>query len=187
MSPWNPDTYTLAWTFAARHHRGQTYGGTREGEQVEYIIHVASVAMEISAALQVESGLDGDLAIQCALLHDTLEDTAATYDELQKQFGTAVADGVLALSKDPAIADKNDKMHDSLHRIKLQPREVWMVKLADRITNLYHPPFYWDNQKILAYRDEAALIHSALSTASPVLAARLQQKIDAYPLFLRPE
>jgi (p)ppGpp synthase/HD superfamily hydrolase len=187
MTPWDPDIYAKAWSFASLHHRGQTYGGPREGEQIEYINHIASVAMEVSAVLQVEDGLDGNLAIQCALLHDTLEDTAATYDAVQAQFGPAVADGVKALSKDPAIADKNEKMHDSLRRIKLQPREVWMVKLADRIANLYHPPFYWDNRKILAYRDEGALIHTTLCAASPVLAERLQQKIDAYPQFLRPE
>lgn len=185
MSPWNPDSYTKAWSFASHHHRGQTYGGTAEGERIEYINHIASVAMEVTAALQTEAGVDGNLALQCALLHDTLEDTAATYALLQTQFGAAVADGVQALSKDPAIADKNDKMHDSLRRIKLQPREVWMVKLADRIANLYHPPFYWDNPKILSYRDEAQLIHAELGSASTVLAERLQRKIEHYPSFLR--
>ena len=76
-------------------------------------------------------------------------------------------------------------MRDSLHRIKQQPREIWMVKMADRITNLYHPPFYWTNEKILAYRDEALVIYQELYTANPQLAERLQQKIAAYPQFLR--
>lgn len=185
MTHWNPDIYAKAWAFASQHHRGQTYGGSAEGEHIEYINHVASVAMEVTAALQTETGVDGNLALQCALLHDTLEDTAATYESLQAQFGTAVADGVQALSKDPGIKDKDEKMRDSLRRIKLQPREVWMVKLADRIANLYHPPFYWDSRKILAYRDEAQLIHSELGSASAVLAGRLQGKIDDYPKFLR--
>jgi (p)ppGpp synthase/HD superfamily hydrolase len=187
MTPWNAETYAKAWAYASRCHYGQTYGGTVEGEKIEYINHIASVAMEIMAVLQQESGLDGNLAIQCALLHDTLEDTSATYAEIKTEFGIAVADGVLALTKDAKIADKADKMADSLRRIKLQPREIWMVKMADRVTNLYHPPFYWDNRKILSYRDEAALIHSELHEASPVLAKRLQSMIDRYPQFLRTE
>lgn len=141
--------------------------------------------MEIACALQTETGVDGDLAIQCALLHDTIEDTAATFDDIKENFGEKVAAGVLALSKDASIEGKQEKMQDSLRRIKLQPREIWMVKMADRITNLYHPPFYWDNAKILSYCNEARSIHAELHAASSVLANRLLMMIDRYPQFVR--
>jgi (p)ppGpp synthase/HD superfamily hydrolase len=186
MSRWNAETYARAWAYATRHHASQTYGGTMEGERIPYINHIASVAMEVMAVSQ-EEDFDANLAIQCALLHDTLEDTAATFEEIQTQFGIAVANGVLALTKDQQVADRSQQMSDSLRRIKLQPAEVWMVKLADRVTNLYHPPFYWNNQKILSYRDEAILIYDALHTASPTPAKRLQCMIDRYPTFLRVE
>jgi (p)ppGpp synthase/HD superfamily hydrolase len=185
VNTWTPDTYRKAWDFAVRHHQGQTYGGAREGERVDYVHHVAAVAVEVMAALQSETFADGELAVQCALLHDTLEDTAATFESVKAEFGDAVAQGVQALSKNPTLAPKALQMQDSLSRILQQPPEVAMVKLADRIANLYHPPFYWDNRKILAYRDEAQGIHAALGQASPVLARRLQDKIDAYPRFLR--
>ena len=42
---------------------------------------------------------DLDFAVQVALLHDIIEDTATTYDELAEHFGSKVADGVLALTK----------------------------------------------------------------------------------------
>ena len=80
---------------------------------------------------------------------------------------------------------KADQLVDSLERIKEQPREVWMVKLADRITNLYHPPFYWNNEKIISYQAEAKLILNALSDANQHLANRLEHKIKEYPQFLR--
>jgi hypothetical protein len=56
--------------------------------------------------------------------------------------------------------------------------------MADRITNLYHPPYYWDNKKIEAYRREATLIYEALHPASLTLAGRLWEKIEAYQKFL---
>jgi len=177
--------FSKAWAFSTRHHQGQTYGGTQEGERVEYINHIASVAMEITWALQSDEAADGNLAVQCALLHDTIEDTAATYDDIKLAFGVAVADGVMALSKNSELPTKEAKMQDSLQRIKQQAREIWMVKLADRITNLYHPPYYWDNEKILSYRDEALIIYHELHTANAKLAQRLKEKIDNYPQFLR--
>lgn len=186
MKNWNPELIERAWAFAARRHKGQTYGGRNEGERVEYMTHVGSVVMEVSWALQLDATADADLALQCAALHDTIEDTGASFDELAEQFGRAVAEGVLALSKDASLPDKRSQMDDSLRRIRLQPREVWMVKLADRIANLYAPPFYWDNEKILAYQHEARLIHQALGTANETLATRLARKIEAYPEFLRP-
>ena len=185
MNHWHPDIFAKAWAFASRQHNGQTYGGAQEGERIEYISHIASVAMEITWALKDDTAADSALAVQCALLHDTIEDTAATYEIVHSEFGEAVANGVLALSKNETLPTKDAQMRDSLHRIKQQPREIWMVKMADRITNLYHPPFYWTNEKILAYRDEALVIYQELYTANSQLAERLQQKIAAYPQFLR--
>jgi (p)ppGpp synthase/HD superfamily hydrolase len=94
-----------------------------------------------------------------------------------------VADGVAALSKDDRLP-KADRMADSLRRIREQPREVWMVKLADRITNLAPPPDDWSAAKRAAYRDEAIVIADALGAASPTLHARLRARIEAYAAHL---
>jgi (p)ppGpp synthase/HD superfamily hydrolase len=74
-------------------------------------------------------------------------------------------------------------MADSLRRIRLQPKAVWMVKLADRITNLQPPPAYWTKEKAARYRDEAVQIHAALKDADEALAARLMARIEAYRAF----
>lgn len=71
-------------------------------------------------------------------------------------------------------------MQDSLRRIQLEPKEIWAVKLADRIANLYHPPFYWNAERNAQYKIEARVILDALGSASPRLAARLEDKIAAY-------
>lgn len=184
---WQPEIVERAWAFATRQHAGQTFGGPGEGERVEYLNHIGSVVMEVMWALGFETTADGNLAVSCAILHDTIEDTGAQYETLVQEFGRAVADGVLALSKDSRLPTKAAQMEDSLARIRYQPKEVWMVKLADRISNLDTPPFYWTNEKIRAYLDEARLIHEALGCASAVLARRLEEKMAAYPRYLRPE
>lgn len=169
-----------AWELATRAHDGQKYGGGAAGEQVEYLNHIGTVVFEVMNALQQETQINADLALQCAVLHDVIEDSSVTYEEVEALLGKATAVGVLALTKNEALPTKREQMEDSLKRIKTQPKEVWMVKLADRITNLYMPPFYWDTAKKQNYQKEAALIYDELHTASPLLAARLQEKIDAY-------
>jgi (p)ppGpp synthase/HD superfamily hydrolase len=121
-----------------------------------------------------------DLAVQCALLHDVIEDTDIAYEQVEKVFGQAVAEGVAALSKDGRMGNKAEQMADSLRRIKGQPREVWMVKLADRITNLQPPPHYWKEPKIRDYHAEAIAIHGALGSAHEALSKRLAAKIEEY-------
>lgn len=174
------EAYARAWEFVTLRHAGQTYGGREPGQQIPYINHLASVAAEVAWGVAGTPGWDLDLAVQCALLHDVLEDTGTTRDELGERFGPAVAAGVEALTKDASIAASDEKMADSLARIQLQPKEVWAVKLADRISNLYAPPFYWTPDKMAQYRTEAGVILAALGSANRKLAARLSEKIRDY-------
>lgn len=172
---WTQDEYIRTYLFAASAHLGQPMPDS----ELPYIVHVSMVSMEIIAALQVEPGYDGDLAIKCALLHDVLEDREITIKQITNEFGKRVANGVLALTKDRHI-EKTRQIEESLTRILKQPREVWMVKMADRITNLRPPPSSWSNIKIQGYKREAIKIHDALKSASPYLASRLYAKIKAY-------
>jgi (p)ppGpp synthase/HD superfamily hydrolase len=178
-SSWSQDEYVRAYRFAAEAHLGQTVPGS----DLPYVAHVTLVSMEVIAALEVESGRDGNLVVQCALLHDVIEDTAVTYEGLLSTFGEPVARGVLALSKDKTL-DRSLQIRDSLARIQQQPREIWMVKMADRISNLEPPPHYWTKAKIAQYRQEAIEIHDALHPASDTLAARLLDKIERYRVHL---
>ncbi len=177
MHIWNRETYIRAWTFAADAHGNQKVPGTDH----PYIHHIGLVAMEAMAASVRENTNDPDLLVACALLHDTIEDTHVTYEDIKQGFGGEVADGVLALTKDPSLPSAEARMADSLSRIRQQPRPVWMVKLADRITNLQPPPGHWDGARIEAYRKEAALILSELGAASAYLSTRLARKIKQYP------
>jgi (p)ppGpp synthase/HD superfamily hydrolase len=182
--PWRIDVLQDAWQLATKLHGGQKYGGPEEGQQIEYINHIGSVIFEILAALNREAGMNAELAILCAILHDTIEDTTASYEYIFEKFGAQTADSVLALTKNSEIADKEQKMLDSLKRIKTQPKEVWAVKMADRISNLYAPPYYWTNEKKAQYLEEAELIHAELQTGNAYLAQRLAEKIENYKRFI---
>ena len=175
---YSPDRYVETMRFAAARHVAQK----EPGHDLPYLVHVVSVAAEVIAALPLTPLADPELAIACALLHDTVEDTETTLDEIAAKFGPAVAAGVAALTKNRALP-KPEQMADSLRRIREQPPEIAVVKLADRITNLSAPPYYWTKEKCTRYRAEAATIADALGHASAALAARLRARIEAYAAY----
>ncbi|KQM43867.1 HD domain-containing protein [Chryseobacterium sp. Leaf201] len=163
--------------FAAQKHtdKNQTIPGTN----LPYAVHLSNVAMEILVASEKSKDFDPGFAVQVALLHDSLEDTDTSFQELENIFGKAVAEGVMALTKNSDL-EKVHQMQDSLHRIKEQPKEIWAVKLADRITNLQTPPAHWSDQKIRNYKAEARLILQELKGGNDYLEQRLQEKINEY-------
>lgn len=181
---WSIDKLQSIWQLASKLHNGQKYGSSELDEQIEYINHIGSVVFEILNASNFSDDFDVDLAMHCAVLHDTIEDTAFQYSKAEKLFGKNIAQGVLALTKDERLLDKEKMMLDSLGRIKKQPKEVWAVKMADRICNLYAPPFYWDNEKKTNYMNEAKLIHTHLKDGNRYLADRLEKKIEDYKKFI---
>jgi len=169
---------TKAWFFASRVHKEQKY----PGENLPYLTHLGNVMLEV---MGIASTLENaELAICCAILHDTIEDTEVTYEEVKKEFGTLVADGVIALTKNETLATKREQMLDSLERIKEQPKEVWVVKMADRVSNLGEPPHYWKAEKRERYRAEAQIIWDYLHEANEPMAKRLKEKIDTYEKYL---
>jgi (p)ppGpp synthase/HD superfamily hydrolase len=177
---WDQDLFKRALDFAARAHGAQQVPGSG----LPYVVHLAKVATEVLAAAAREPGVDCNLALACALLHDTLEDAGITGDVLRAEFGAAVTAGVRALTKDETLPQA-ERMADSLERVRAQPREVWMVKLGDRITNLEPPPAVWSVEKRRAYLSEARVILDALRGSSAHLEARLASKIAQYEEYCR--
>jgi len=129
--------------FAAERHKDQKI----KDKNVSYIVHLSLVAMELINLFATVKGFDEDYAIQTALLHDVIEDTDAQYSDVEKHFGGEIADGVLALTKDYSLP-KEAQMKDSVARILKQPREISLVKMSDRISNLNPPPVSWIKRKL---------------------------------------
>lgn len=126
----NPQVVESAIEYAKVMHEGQTRSS---GEP--YYTHPVEVA-SILADMRLDIG-----TIITAILHDTLEDTDATYDELLKRFGQEVADLVDGVSKLTRIESKTieGKQAENFRKLLLAMSEdirVLLVKLADRLHNM---------------------------------------------------
>jgi guanosine-3',5'-bis(diphosphate) 3'-pyrophosphohydrolase len=119
-----------AYEFSARAHEGQM---RRSGEP--YVKHPVAVA-------GVLTSLKTDItAVVAALLHDTLEDTVATADELQREFGKEVVqlvDGVTKIGK-ITFKSSEEKQAENFRKMVLSMADdirVVIIKLADRLHNM---------------------------------------------------
>jgi len=175
------DTYQKALRYAAEKHALQQQ--TLPDSIIPYAVHVSNVAMEILVAGTHSKDFDTEYAIQVGLLHDVLEDTEVTAEELTTLFGITVTTGVQALTKNTDLPHE-EQMMDSLQRIKNCVPEVCAVKLADRITNLQEPPLSWSMDKRQYYLQESGLILMELCGTNEYLEKRLALKIEAYKEFV---
>ncbi len=167
--------YQDAIKFAAEKHGAQKVKGSKNS----YVVHLSNVAMELFAAASHTPGFDLEFSIQTALLHDTLEDTPTRKAELEKLFGDEIAEAVWALTKDPKLL-KDYRLTDSLAKIRQCRKEVWAVKLADRITNLQKPPKRWSKSHITEFYYDSVQVFEALRGGNEYLEKRLASKIEEY-------
>ena len=126
----NPETLSKAYNFALKAHEKQ-----KRDEGSPYIIHPIAVA-NILTELKLDSA-----TIATGLLHDTIEDTHATYNTIEAEFGKEVADlvdGVTKISEFENQAISNSKAENFRKLILATSKDirVLLVKLADRLHNM---------------------------------------------------
>ena len=172
-------TFQAALRFAGEWHGDQKMPDS----QASYLVHLATVAMEVMTADRFTQDFDLHFAVQVALLHAVIEDTPCTYQELRDRFNEPIADAVLALTKNEQLPWE-EQIPDSLRRIKNLRKEVWAVKLADRISNMQKPPSSWSREKKEKYREDARLILGELEGGNTYLESRLTRLIEEYEAFI---
>jgi len=128
-----------ALDFAARKHTKQK----RKGEFKEpYVNHVAEVA---SLLAQATNGRDPVLIVG-GLLHDTIEDTETTFEELKAEFGIPVARLVQEVSDDKSLP-KEERKRLQVRNAGKKSRRAKLLKIADKTSNLRSlaasPPKDW--------------------------------------------
>lgn len=167
--------------FAAEHHRAQRRKSRADDEahQIPYINHPIRVA----ALLVHDGGVTDPVAIQAALLHDTIEDTIAKPHQLERRFGEAVMATVMAVTDDKSLPKAERKRLQIDHAPHMSPAAA-LVKLADKIDNLRDlgvAPPDWPLERIRGYFDWAEAVVSSLPTVSPVLLRAFEESMRARP------
>lgn len=159
-----------ALAFAAHKHRDQR---RKDGHASPYINHPISLAQVLS----VEGGVTDAKTLIAAVLHDTIEDTETTYNELRARFGKVVADVVAEVTDDKALPKAERKRLQVVHAPH-RTRRAALVKLADKICNLrdvaHNPPVGWPLERRREYFDWANAVVDAL----PPVSKRLRMTFD---------
>ena len=164
-----------ALDFAARKHRDQR----RKGASAEpYINHPAEVARLVAEA----TGGRPLAVLLAALLHDTVEDTQTTLDELEREFGTDVAALVAEVTDDKRLP-KAERKRLQVEHAGTRSSGAKLIKIADKTSNLRSlvdsPPTDWDLQRRREYFEWAKAVVDRMRGTHPGLERRFD---DAYAL-----
>jgi (p)ppGpp synthase/HD superfamily hydrolase len=151
--------------FAAQKHAGQRRKGHAAEPYINHLIEVAELAAESNEI--VDTNL-----IMAAFLHDTLEDTSVTAEELRERFGEDVTSLVLEMTDDKRLPKERRKEL----QIENAPRKsvrAQTLKLADKISNLRailnSPPPDWSAQRKQEYFEWAQRVISGLKAPNETL------------------
>lgn len=160
-----------ALSFAAQKHRDQRRKDRRASPYINHPIALARV-------LTLEGGVTDPATLAAALLHDTIEDTRTTYEELRGAFGQRVAKTVLEVTDNKRLRKHTRKRLQVEHAPTLS-RSAKLVKLADKICNLRdlgdHPPVGWDKKRRREYFDWAKRVTDGMRGTN----RRLETAFDA--------
>jgi (p)ppGpp synthase/HD superfamily hydrolase len=166
---------TQAYHFAAEKHVNHR----RKGEAAEpYMNHLTEVAELVAEAS------DGDLDIVvAAILHDTVEDTDATFEELAARFGARVAGLVAEVTDDKSLPKQTRKDLQVAHAPHAS-RAAQIIKLADKTSNLRalatSPPAGWSDERRQDYVAWARKVVDGCRPASPWLAGKFDEAAAAF-------
>lgn len=160
-----------ALRFAAERHGGQRRKGASGVPYLHHLIDVASLLAGVG-------GGDDPVLLQAAVLHDVLEDTDATPDELEAGFGAEVRRTVEEVSDDKSL-DWRERKRRQVERAPGLSLRARRIKLADKVANvrdvLHDPPAGWSDRRRLAYVEWAARVVEGCRGADPALERRFDE------------
>lgn len=166
-----------AASFAAHKHRDQR---RKDAAASPYINHPLALAR----VLAEEGGVDDPVVLAAALLHDTVEDTDTTHEELVEAFGSEVASVVAEVTDDRSLPKAERKRQQILHAAH-SSAAARMVKLADKICNLRdlneHPPHDWPLARRQEYFDWGREVIAGVRGVHPALEQAFDRAYAARP------
>jgi guanosine-3',5'-bis(diphosphate) 3'-pyrophosphohydrolase len=149
--------------FAARKHQDQRRKGRSRRPYVGHCIEVASTLASVGKVEDVN-------VIVAALLHDVVEDTDTTNDEVRERFGDPVADLVAEVTDDKTLKKKERRELQVEHAPALSTGAK-LIKIADKISNVREiandPPKKWGTGRQRKYFDWADRVVNAMGSVDP--------------------
>lgn len=168
---------TAALAFAAHKHKDQR---RKDCEASPYINH----PIALMNVLVHEGSINDTDTLCAALLHDTIEDTETTLDELTAVFGNKIAGIVMEVTDDKTLAKAVRKQAQIDHAPHLSTK-ARAIKLADKICNLRDvsesPPLKWSLERRQEYFDWAKRVIDGLRGHWPRLEAVFDQVYNKKP------
>jgi len=162
-----------ALEFAAHKHRDQRRKDVHASPYINHPIALANILVN-------EADIHDPEVICAALLHDTIEDTETTADELLTEFGAVIRDIVLEVTDDKLLPKVDRKRLQVEHAAHASPKAK-LVKLADKISNLRDiaasPPASWSLARQQEYFEWAKAVIDGVRGADAKLEAAFD---DAY-------
>jgi len=170
------ETVLRAAAFAAEKHRNQR---RKDVEASPYINHPIQVAY-----ILVQADVEDPVVLAAGLLHDTIEDTNTSLEELQIVFGYEIANIVAECTDDKSLHKLERKQAQIDHAGTISPKAK-LVKLADKIANVNDlndaPPAGWSLERKREYFDWAKQVVDRMRGIHPALEARFDGEYAKRP------
>lgn len=162
-----------AAVFAAQKHQYQRRAGY---DKLPYVNHLLKVAEAL-----IRIGGERDEALLLAgILHDVLEDTDATHEELARRFGREAADIVLELTDDMSLPYMERKwlQVEKAHLLSEKARKVRLVDKATNIRDIFTYPLDWPLEKKEAYLENSIQVAAHIRGENPRLDAWFDEAVE---------
>jgi guanosine-3',5'-bis(diphosphate) 3'-pyrophosphohydrolase len=160
--------------FSAEKHREQRRKGEGASPYINHPIHVADLVASVGGITDVH-------ILAAAMLHDTVEDTGTTLDELTQRFGQAVSALVAEVSDDKSLpkAQRKRLQVEHAHRLSTAAKTI---KLADKISNvtevMENPPVGWPTERRREYLEWARAVVAGCRGTNAGLERRFDELVE---------
>ena len=160
-----------ALQFAAQKHRHQRRKG---GKDIPYINH----PIDVATMLATVGGVRDANVLAAALLHDTVEDTDTSPEEITREFGAEIASLVAEVTDDPDLTSAERKIRQE-EEAPLKSPGAKLIRLADKTCNVHDithaPPPSWSLERRAAYFEWADRVVAGLRGSNDALERRFDE------------
>lgn len=171
----NVASLLAAVRFSAEKHRDQRRKGVNASPYVNHPIEVASMLANVA-------GVRDDATLIAAILHDTIEDTRTTPEEIEENFGAKIRSIVLEVTDDKRLP-KAERKRLQIEHAPHMSSAAKLIKIADKVSNvselIVSPPTDWSLERRREYLDWAEQVVAGCRGVSDALDAKFDETLQA--------